>query len=98
MKGKRKKYDSRFKVEVAIAALQERESLSELSSRFGVHPTMISTWKKEFLERSQDVFSKENASRSETDFEKEKQLLHAKIGELEMERDWLKKKYKQIGL
>ncbi len=87
MKKTRKQHSAAFKAEVALAAIQERETLSELSARYGVHPTVISKWKKTFLERS-----------SELDFEKERQDLYAKIGELEMQRDWLKKKSKQLGL
>jgi len=97
MKQTRKKYTSAFKAEVAIAALKERESLSEISAHYGVHPTMISNWKKEFLDRSSEVFSSMN-SKIESDFEKERTTLYAKIGQLEMERDWLKKKSKQLGL
>lgn len=62
-----------------------------------IHPSIISTWKNEFLKRSEELFSKQG-SKSEADFEKERQELYAKIGELEMQRDWLKKKSKQLGL
>jgi hypothetical protein len=58
---------------------------------------VISTWKNEFLKRSEEIFSKQGP-RSEADFEKERRELFAKIGELEMQRDWLKKKSKQLGL
>lgn len=97
MKQTRKKHTSSFKAEVAIAAIKERETLAELSARFGVHSTMISTWKKEFLDRSSEVFDSHN-SKLESNFEKERTSLFAKIGQLEMEREWLKKKYKTLGL
>lgn len=97
MKKTRKQHSAAFKAEVALAAIQERETLSELSARYGVHPTVISKWKKTFLERSSELFSKE-APKGAGDFEKERQDLYAKIGELEMQRDWLKKKSKQLGL
>ncbi|MDO9153476.1 MAG: transposase, partial [Paludibacter sp.] len=86
MKQTRKKYTSAFKSEVALAAIKERESLSEISSRYGVHPTMISNWKKDFLDRSSEVFASGN-SKNETDFENERTTLYAKIGQLEMERE-----------
>lgn len=91
----RKKYTAAYKAQVAIAALQERESLAELSKRFEVSPTMISRWKQEFLSRSSIVF--ENPAPKD-DFDKEKERLYAKIGQLEMERDWLKKTAKKLGL
>ncbi len=97
MKKTRKKHSAAFKAEVALAAIKERETLSELSARYGVHPTVISNWKKSFLERSDELFSKDPAPSAE-DFEKERRELYAKIRELEMQRDWLKKKSKQLGL
>ena len=96
MKQTRKKHTAAFKAEVPLAAIRERESLSEISLRYDVHPTMISNWKKEFLERSSEVFISVN-NKKEIDFEEERTSLFAKIGQLEMERDWLKKKHKQLG-
>ena len=97
MKQTRKKYTAAFKAEVSLAAIRERESLSEISLRYDVHPTMISNWKKEFLERSSEVFSSA-VDKNKINFEVERTSLFAKIGQLEMERDWLKKKHKQLGL
>ena len=54
----RKKYSAAFKAQVAIAALQERESLAELSKRFEISPTMISKWKQDFLSRSSTLRKK----------------------------------------
>jgi transposase len=95
MKTERKKYSAAFKAQVALAALKERETLAELSKRFDVHPNMISKWKQEFIERSSEIFS---TKAPEENFEAEKERLFAKIGQLEMERDWLKKISKKAGL
>ena len=95
MRAKRRKFSAAFKAEVAIASLKERESLAELSKRFEVHPNMISKWKKEFLERSVEIFSTQPP---EVDFDAEREKLYAKIGQLEVERDWLKKISKRAGL
>ena len=94
MKRSRRKFTSAFKARVAIEALKERESLAELSKRYEVHPTMISKWKQEFLEKSSDVFDKRSEEESGIDPEK----LYAKIGQLEMENDFLKKSLKKTGL
>jgi len=79
---------------VAIEALKERETLAELSKRFEVHPNIISKWKQEFIERSVDVFEKRSEAESGVDPEK----LYAKIGQLEIENDFLKKSVKKAGL
>jgi transposase len=95
MRAKRRKFTGAFKAHVAIEALKERESLAELAKRFEVHPNMISKWKQEFIDRSSEIFETEPP---EKDFEAEREKLFAKIGQLEMERDWLKKISKKAGL
>ena len=70
MKQKRRKFSGAFKAKVAIEALKERETLAELSKRFEVHPTMISKWKQEFLDRSAEVFDKKSDDETEVDAEK----------------------------
>jgi transposase-like protein len=93
MKQKRRKFTGAFKAKVAIEALKERETLAELSKRFEVHPNMISKWKQEFLEKSAEVFDKKSDSETEVDADK----LYSKIGQLEMENDFLKKSLNKIG-
>jgi transposase len=95
MKEERRKFSPAFKGQVAIEAIRERQTLAELSKRFKVHSVQISKWKQEFLENSGAAFGKDS---SEQDFEGEKQQLYAKIGQLKVERDWLKKISKQWGL
>lgn len=96
MKKIRRKFSSEFKSKVAIEALKERYSLSELAERFELHPNQISQWKQEFLEKSKDVFDKKVPKT------KEKQIdidnLYAKIGKLEVECDYLKKNLKKLDL
>ena len=94
MKKKRREFSGAFKGKVAIEALKERDSLAELSKRFEVHPNMISKWKQEFLERSSEIFDKKSDADTEVDLDK----LYSKIGQLEMQNDFLKKNLKKIGL
>ena len=96
MSKKRRKFTSDFKAKVAIEALKERYSLSELAERFELHPNQISQWKQEFLERSSDVFDKGSSKPKEEEVDLNK--LYAKIGKLEVERDFLKKNLKQLNL
>ena len=90
----RKKHSSSFKARVVIEALKERESMSELSQRFEVSQSQISKWKSAFLEQSQSVFEAGPAATATED----KTELYAKIGQLEMENDFLKKNLKKLGL
>ena len=95
MRAKRRKFTAAFKAQVAIEALKERKTLAELSKQFEVHPNMITAWKKDFVERSSVVFETEPPK---TDFDEERERLFAKIGRLEVERDWLKKISVKAGL
>lgn len=95
MKKTRRKFTGAFKAKVAIEALKDRESLAELSKHFEVHPTIISKWKMEFLKNSANVFDHQSKG-SETEIDVDK--LYAKIGQLEIENDFLKKNLRKIGL
>jgi transposase-like protein len=94
MKKSRRKFSAAFKAQVAIAALMERETLAELSERYGIHPNIISKWKQELLKNSSKVFEKGDAKGTSVDVDK----LYSKIGKLEMERDFLEKAYSIAGL
>jgi transposase len=95
MKKNRRKFTSAFKAKVAIDALKERETLADLSVRYEVHPTMISKWKQEFIDLAVQVFDKKPVVEDPLeDIEK----LYSKIGQLEMENDFLKKNLKKAGL
>jgi transposase-like protein len=72
----------------------ERETLAELSERYGIHPNIISKWKQELLKNSSKVFEKGDAKGTSVDVDK----LYSKIGKLEMERDFLEKAYSIAGL
>ena len=93
MKKSRRKFTDAFKAKVAIEALKERETLSELAKRFDIHPNQISIWKREFLENAENAFASKN-KKEETDNQVDK--LYQKIGQLEMENDFLKKSYLKI--
>ena len=76
--------------------MKERYSLSELAERFELHPNQISQWKQEFLEKSKDVFDKKSSKPKEEQVDLDK--LYAKIGQLEVECDYLKKNLKKLDL
>jgi putative transposase len=91
MKGKRKQHSAAFKAQVALAAVKSDRTVNELASQYGVHPTLIHTWKKQLLAGADQVFS--NGTKAATaDAEGEKAELFEQIGRLKMELEWLKKK------
>ena len=91
MAGKRKQHTAAFKARLALAALRGDKTVNELAGQFGVHPTLIHTWKKQLLAGADQVFS--NGSKAVTaDAEAEKAELFEQIGRLKMELEWLKKK------
>src|SRR5258708_20985770 len=72
-----------------MAALSGEKTLAELSSEFGVHPTMISTWKQELMKRASELFARGNKAPAVDDAQKVIDDLHRKIGQLQVERDFL---------
>jgi transposase len=64
MSNQRKKYSAEFKAKVALAAIKNDETTAELAQRFGVHPTMITTWKRALLEGASEIFDKYQKSQS----------------------------------
>lgn len=89
--GMKKNHTKEFKAKVAVAAMREDRTLSELASTYVVHPIQIGKWKKAALERLPRVFDGKGSPE-----ERERQALierlYGKIGEIEVENDWLKKK------
>lgn len=81
---------------MAIEALKERQTLSELAERFKLHPNQISTWKRDFVNNAEEAFT--NKSSKKGDSEKEVGKLYKKIGKLEVEKDFLKKSLGETDL
>jgi transposase-like protein len=90
---KRKQHAPDFKARVALEALKGEQTVAELASRFGVHPTMIHTWKRALLEGASGVFERGGKKVHDIDEERVKEL-HAKIGELAVANDFLSRKLK----
>ena len=90
MSRKRTQYSPEFKAKVALAAVRNDETVAELSTRFGIHPTMISNWKRALLDGAADVFDKGQKSRKQNESQVEELYRH--IGQLKVERDFLSKK------
>ena len=88
MKKTRKRYSAAFKAKVAMEAIRGELTLAELGAKHGVHHTMIGAWKRQAMEGMSSLFEGgDHASKSTGEAEVEK--LHAKIGQLLVERDFL---------
>ncbi len=87
MGAKRKQHSAEFKAQVAMAALAGDKTLAELASEYGVHPTMISTWKQELVKNAKNLF--ERGDKKAADPQAVIDNLHRKIGPLQVERDFL---------
>ena len=88
MSRKRKQYSAEFKAQVALAAVRGEQTLAVLAARFEVHPTLITTWRKELVQRAGELFGK-GRERAEKDQEVEVAELYRQIGQLKVERDFL---------
>lgn len=93
----RKTFTKDFKAKVAIEAIKGEKTIAELSTQYSVHPNQISLWKKQLLEGASSLFERGNAK----DFDENKQEeksdeLYKNIGQLKVENEFLKKKYRQI--
>ena len=91
MGSKRRKHSAEFKFKVALEAVKEQRTVSQLASEYKVHPNQISTWKKQLLSTGGSLFSRSNR-RSEQAQAAQEAELYEQIGRLKMELEWLKKK------
>jgi transposase len=85
---KRKRYTAEFKAKVALEAIREELTTAELAKKYAIHPTMISSWKKTAVENMASAFGGQPSAEPQIS-EKDVEKLHAKIGQLVVERDFL---------
>lgn len=87
----RRTFSAQQKTQIALEALRERHTLSELAQKYDVHPTQITAWKKQALDGLQTLFEQ---PRKDDSHQQEEiiALLYQQIGQLQFELDWLKKK------
>ena len=92
----RRTHSSAFKAKVALAAVKGDRTLAELAQAFDVHPNQIVTWKNQLLEGAANVFGQEKGDAKEAAVDLK--ALHAKIGELTLENDFLSGALNKAGL
>jgi transposase-like protein len=91
MPKKRRKHNPEFKAKVAIEAVKGLKTSSEIASLYEVYPTQVSQWKKDVLEHASELFEGKRHADDQAKIEQMCQRHHAKIGQLTLEIDWLKK-------
>jgi transposase-like protein len=86
----RKNHPAKLKAKVAIEAIEGQRTISEIAQQYGVHPNLVSSWKRQAIELMPELFSSQPVdSGSESDAEK--QELYRQIGQMKVEMDFLKK-------
>ena len=93
-KGTRRKHSSAFKAKVALAAMAGDKTLAELAQQFEVHPNQITNWKRQLSEHATVVFDVGCRSEPPVDVK----AMHAKIGQLTLENDFLESALTKVGL
>ena len=93
MRRKRRNHSSAFKAKVALAAARGDKTLAELAEHYDVHPNQIQDWRRKLMDNAKQLF--ERGLSQDNDTEPKRKELHAKIGQLTMERDFLSEKLGQ---
>jgi len=100
-KRKYRQTSSEIKTKAVLEALQEKEEIAVIASRYDVDPRNLKDWKKQFIENSSSVFENKAEEKLKEELkQKEREIdrLHKKIGESTIFEDWFKKKYRETGL
>ncbi len=88
----RRKHSPEFKLKAVMEILKGEKTATQLAGELGVHPLVLSDWKKHFLEVGVQIFEKPKKAYKTSEEAKEKAELFEQIGRLKMENEWLKKK------
>ena len=95
MRSMRKKIEPSLKAKVALEAIKGEKTVSEIASRFGIHPNQVTRWRKKVLEALPGIFSGRR-KKEDRETDELKAELYRQIGQLKVELDWLKKKSEQL--
>lgn len=97
MSNKRRVFSDELKFKIVLEAIKGVRQISEIASEFEVHPNQITNWKKQFLENGSKVFSNKKTEEV-SDLEETKNELFKKVGQQQLEIDFLKKNLKRLGV
>lgn len=93
---KRRNFNSSEKFKIVIEAIKGEKTINEIASQYDVHPNMVTRWKKEFMEKGQDVF--ERSSKAVTTSSTDEDQLLLMLGKKDVEIEFLKKNLKRFQL
>jgi transposase len=96
MPRKRKNHTASFKAQVALAAVKNDQTVNQLAGHFGIHTTLVHSWKKQLVQGAEQVFTS-GVKAGSNDAEAHEAELYEQIGRLKMELEWLKKKVGAFG-
>ena len=96
MTAKRKRHPAAFKAQVALEAAKQTRTVAELAKVYQVHPVQIGQWKKQLLDGVEALF-RDGRRRGSEEGEAVQVELHEKIGRLDMEIEWMKKRLARFG-
>jgi transposase-like protein len=96
-RGARRNHTPAFKAKVALSALRNDRTIAQLAEQFDVHPNQITTWKGQLIEGAADLFERGGHGKPPAP-EIDIKTLHAKIGELTLENDFLERALGKAGL
>ena len=92
----RKHYDKEFKAKVALEAIKGDKTIQELATLYGVHPNLVALWKKQLQENAPALFDRAQKDKEKEAAQHKEEELFKEIGQLQVENEFLKKKYKQL--
>ena len=99
MKRPRRNHSAAFKARIAMEALKGVKSVAEIAEENNLHPTQVTTWKSELVNQAESLFVRKNAADDEKrDLEKGRERLERKVGQLVIEKEFLEKKCKELGI
>ena len=91
----RKKWSNKEKARISLESIREKMTLSEIASKYKVHPNQVSKWKKQLIENLPELFSNGKNNKG-SEMENQMDELYKEIGKLKVENEYLKKTYNQI--
>ena len=91
-----KKHTKEFKAKVALESLRGENTIQEIAQKYEVHPNQVTLWKKHLIDNASSAFDKSGTDKEQQDSDKKQDMLFSQIGQLKVENDFLKKKYRQL--